>query len=54
MGPDDLMNEETGPEPSGSLSDRKTSLSSNHPDVLGVNQLLESVKSDTLLFLESS
>ncbi|XP_057452957.1 protein SEMI-ROLLED LEAF 2-like isoform X2 [Lotus japonicus] len=43
MGPDDLMNEETGPEPSGSLSDRKTSLSSNHPDVLGVNQLLESV-----------
>ncbi|TKY48337.1 EFR3-like B [Spatholobus suberectus] len=40
---DDLMDEETGPEPSGSQSDRKTSLSTNNPDVLSVNQLLDSV-----------
>lgn len=32
------------PEPSGSHSDRKTSLSSNAVDVLSVNQLLESVR----------
>ncbi|XP_004486921.1 protein SEMI-ROLLED LEAF 2-like isoform X2 [Cicer arietinum] len=40
MAPDDMMDEET---PSGSQSDRRTSLSINVPDVLGVNQLLESV-----------
>ncbi|RDX99298.1 Protein EFR3-like protein, partial [Mucuna pruriens] len=40
---DDLMDEETGPEHSGSQSDRKTSLSNNYPDVLSVNQLLDSV-----------
>ncbi|XP_061367291.1 protein SEMI-ROLLED LEAF 2-like isoform X1 [Gastrolobium bilobum] len=40
---DDLMDEETGPEPSGSQSDRKTSSSTNNPEVLSVNQLLESV-----------
>jgi hypothetical protein len=43
MAPGDLMDEETGPELSGSQSDRRTSLSTNCPDVLGVNQLLESV-----------
>ncbi|MCI28250.1 EFR3-like protein [Trifolium medium] len=42
MAPGDLMDEE--PEQSGSQSDRRTSLSTNCPDVLGVNQLLESVK----------
>ncbi|CAJ2660995.1 unnamed protein product [Trifolium pratense] len=41
MAPGDLMDEE--PEQSGSQSDRRTSLSTNCPDVLGVNQLLESV-----------
>ncbi|GAU21933.1 hypothetical protein TSUD_110730, partial [Trifolium subterraneum] len=41
MAPGDLMDEE--PELSGSHSDRRTSLSTNCPDVLGVNQLLESV-----------
>ncbi|OIW03746.1 hypothetical protein TanjilG_30022 [Lupinus angustifolius] len=41
--PDALMDEETGPEPSGSQSDRRTSLSANNPDVIGVSQLLESV-----------
>ncbi|KAK7325073.1 hypothetical protein VNO77_29132 [Canavalia gladiata] len=43
MAPDDLVDEESGPEPSGSQSDRKTSLASNYPEVLSVNQLLESV-----------
>ncbi|KAK7261608.1 hypothetical protein RIF29_27923 [Crotalaria pallida] len=43
MDPDTLMDEETGPEPSGSQSDRRTSLSTNNPDVIGVSQLLESV-----------
>ncbi|OIW15930.1 hypothetical protein TanjilG_04465 [Lupinus angustifolius] len=43
MDPDALMDEETGPEPSGSQSDRRTSLSTNNPDVIGVSQLLESV-----------
>ncbi|KAH1224706.1 Protein EFR3 [Glycine max] len=38
-----LMDEETQPEPSGSQSDRKSSLSSNSPDILSVNQLLQSV-----------
>ncbi|XP_020223321.1 protein EFR3 homolog A isoform X1 [Cajanus cajan] len=43
MAPDDLMDEETGHEHSGSQSDYKTSLSTNYPDVLSVNQLLDSV-----------
>ncbi|KAK7402232.1 hypothetical protein VNO78_14329 [Psophocarpus tetragonolobus] len=43
MAPDDLMDADTGPEHSGSQSDRKTSLSTNYPDVLNVNQLLDSV-----------
>ncbi|CAI8592214.1 unnamed protein product [Vicia faba] len=43
MAPDDSMDEETGPELSGSQSDRRTSLSTHFPDVVGVNQLLESV-----------
>ncbi|WVY99285.1 hypothetical protein V8G54_025355 [Vigna mungo] len=43
MIPDDLTEVETGPEHSGSQSDRKTSQSTNHPDVLSVNQLLDSV-----------
>ncbi|KAG2371233.1 hypothetical protein LR48_Vigan05g205500 [Vigna angularis] len=43
MIPDDLTEIETGPEHSGSQSDRKTSQSTNHPDVLSVNQLLDSV-----------
>ncbi|XP_027344187.1 uncharacterized protein LOC113856537 isoform X2 [Abrus precatorius] len=43
MALDDFVEEETGPEPSGSQSDGKTSLSTNYPDVLSVNQLLESV-----------
>ncbi|XP_057728912.1 protein SEMI-ROLLED LEAF 2-like isoform X1 [Arachis stenosperma] len=37
------IGEESGPEPSGSQSDRRTSLSTNTADVLSVNQLLESV-----------
>ena len=37
------IGEESGPEPSGSQSDRRTSLSTNTTDVLSVNQLLESV-----------
>ncbi|XP_028757188.1 uncharacterized protein LOC114716365 isoform X1 [Neltuma alba] len=43
MAPVVLMDEEMEPEPSRSQSDRKTSLSFNNPDVLSVNQLLESV-----------
>ncbi|KAI9079393.1 hypothetical protein K1719_038692 [Acacia pycnantha] len=43
MAPVALMDEEMEPEPSKSQSDRKTSLSFNNPDVLSVNQLLESV-----------
>ncbi|XP_058748891.1 protein SEMI-ROLLED LEAF 2 isoform X2 [Vicia villosa] len=43
MAPDDSMDEETGPELSGSQSDRRTSLSTHFPDVVGVNQLLDSV-----------
>ncbi|RZB62792.1 uncharacterized protein LOC114387939 isoform X1 [Glycine soja] len=43
MVPDDLMEEETEPEHSGSQPDRKTSISANYPDVLNVNQLLDSV-----------
>ncbi|XP_020236006.1 protein EFR3 homolog cmp44E isoform X1 [Cajanus cajan] len=38
-----LIDEETRLEPSGSQSDRKSSLSSNSPDILSVNQLLQSV-----------
>ncbi|XP_017433169.1 protein SEMI-ROLLED LEAF 2 isoform X3 [Vigna angularis] len=38
-----LMDEEARPEPSGSQSDRKSSLSSNNPDILSVNELLQSV-----------
>ncbi|XP_027356358.1 uncharacterized protein LOC113865798 isoform X2 [Abrus precatorius] len=38
-----LVDEETRPEPSGSQSDRKSSLSINCPDILSVYQLLESV-----------
>jgi len=45
------MEEETRPEHSGSQSDRKTSLSTNCPDVLNVNQLLDSVKTCVLLFV---
>lgn len=41
--PASLMDDETFPEGSGSLSDRKTSISTNTPDVLSVNQLIESV-----------
>ncbi|MED6144654.1 hypothetical protein PIB30_017754 [Stylosanthes scabra] len=37
------IGEESGPEPSGSQSDRRTSLSTNTTDVLSVSQLLESV-----------
>jgi len=51
MIPGDLMGEETGPEHSGSQSDHKTSLSTNYPDVLNVNQLLDSVKTCLLLFV---
>lgn len=51
MIPDDLTEIETGPEHSGSQSDRKTSQSTNHPDVLSVNQLLDSVKTCVLLFV---
>ncbi|KAJ1387867.1 Armadillo-type fold [Sesbania bispinosa] len=38
-----LIDDETGPELGGSQSDRKSSLSINNPDILSVNQLLESV-----------
>ncbi|KAK7262578.1 hypothetical protein RJT34_30152 [Clitoria ternatea] len=38
-----LIDEEIRPEPSGNLSDRKSSLSVNRADILSVNQLLESV-----------
>ncbi|CAJ1933321.1 unnamed protein product [Sphenostylis stenocarpa] len=38
-----LIDEETRPQLSGSQSDRKSSLSSNSPDILSVNQLLQSV-----------
>ncbi|KAK7404490.1 hypothetical protein VNO78_05421 [Psophocarpus tetragonolobus] len=38
-----LIDEETRPEPSGSQSDSKSSLSSKNPDILSVNQLLQSV-----------
>ncbi|RWR96819.1 hypothetical protein CKAN_02622200 [Cinnamomum micranthum f. kanehirae] len=41
--PASLMDDETFPEGSGSLSDRKTSISTNTPEVLSVNQLIESV-----------
>jgi len=51
MVPDDLIEEETEPEHSGSQPDRKTSISANYPDVLNVNQLLDSVKTCVLLFL---
>ncbi|KAI8003821.1 hypothetical protein LOK49_LG08G02078 [Camellia lanceoleosa] len=40
---DALTNDESFPEPNGSQSGRKTSLSSNSLDILSVNQLLESV-----------
>ncbi|WVZ04345.1 hypothetical protein V8G54_025151 [Vigna mungo] len=43
MAPAALMDEEARPEPSGSQSDRKSSLSSNNPDILSVNELLQSV-----------
>lgn len=39
-----LIDEEAFPEPSGSQSDRKTSISINTLDILSVNQLLESVR----------
>ncbi|KAH1220243.1 hypothetical protein GmHk_12G033952 [Glycine max] len=38
-----LMDEETWPKSSGSQSDHKSSLSSNSPDILSVNQLIQSV-----------
>lgn len=44
VAPAALMDEEARPEPSGSQSDRKSSLSSNNPDILSVNELLQSVK----------
>uniref|UniRef100_A0A5B7APT7 ARM repeat superfamily protein n=1 Tax=Davidia involucrata TaxID=16924 RepID=A0A5B7APT7_DAVIN len=43
MPPDALTDEEAFPEPNGSQSGRKTSLSINSLDILSVNQLLESV-----------
>lgn len=43
MPPGSLTDEEAFPEPSGSQSDRKTSLSINTLDILNVNQLLDSV-----------
>ncbi|XP_061990163.1 protein SEMI-ROLLED LEAF 2 isoform X2 [Rosa rugosa] len=43
MPPGSLTDEEAFPEPSGSQSDRKTSLSINALDILNVNQLLDSV-----------
>ncbi|CAL2228959.1 unnamed protein product [Prunus armeniaca] len=43
MPPGSLTDEEAFPEPSGSQSDRKTSLSINTLDILSVNQLLDSV-----------
>jgi len=52
MAPDDLIDEGSGTELSGSQSDRRTSLSTNRPDVLGVNQLLESVKMICSSFLK--
>jgi protein EFR3 len=52
MAPDDLIDEGSGTEQSGSQSDRRTSLSTNRPDVLGVNQLLESVKMICSSFLK--
>ena len=45
------MDEETGPEQSGSQSDRMSSLSIHNPDILSVNQLLESVKTYMLIYL---
>lgn len=44
MPPGSLTDEEAFPEPSGSQSDRKTSLSINTLDILSVNQLLDSVR----------
>lgn len=46
------MDEETGPEPSGSQSDRKSSLSLNNLAISSVNQLLESVKCDIMPLLD--
>ncbi|KAK9932299.1 hypothetical protein M0R45_019542 [Rubus argutus] len=43
MPPGSLTDEEAFPEPNGSQSDRKTSLSINTLDILNVNQLLDSV-----------
>nr|XP_011457274.1 PREDICTED: uncharacterized protein LOC101313176 isoform X3 [Fragaria vesca subsp. vesca] len=43
MPPGSLTDEEAFPEPSGSQSERKTSLSINTLDILNVNQLLDSV-----------
>ncbi|XP_050372855.1 protein SEMI-ROLLED LEAF 2 isoform X2 [Argentina anserina] len=43
MPPGSLTDEEAFPEPSGSQSDRKSSLSINTLDILNVNQLLDSV-----------
>lgn len=39
-----LTDEEALPEPNGSQSDRKTSLSVNTLDILSVNELLDSVR----------
>lgn len=46
-----LMDEETGPEPSESQLDCKSSLSFNNLAILSVNQLLESVKFAILFIL---
>lgn len=43
MNLDALSDEEAFPEPNGSQSGRKTSLSVNSLDILSVNQLLDSV-----------
>lgn len=49
MPPGSLTDDEAYPEPSGSQSDRKSSLSINTLDILSVNQLLDSVRQDSCL-----
>lgn len=44
MPPGSLTDEEAFPEPSGSQSERKASLSISTFDILNVNQLLDSVR----------
>lgn len=54
MAPVALMDEESGLESSGSQSDCKLppSVTINNPDILSVNQLLESVKTNMLFFFK--